>query len=332
MQIQKRVLIVFLVVLSILLNGEIRISSPIRLTLKDNCSKFPSIWDKGGERVIYAKTCEEGDKITTSCIVVMNPENFQRREYLKDTTGRYNDVFLSPDGNYLLARWVSNRNYGPSDWVVINIETGEAKRYAYVRGNRFVHPDTTLFWDLRTGHEVKWIPKKEYRPLRDSLLREQKHHWPEWVKELIKEGAKRVIEYRKQIQKKVGVKEIKLTKSPRVPGHFFVKILKRDDKGYVEKAQLWAYPKGGEPYLAMDENIYGIIRCFSPNHKYMIIVGKDNNLYIAHVDGSDVTKVTDIPGKFYFSILWAPDSKKFMYDVSIEGEKGINIWLVKIEE
>jgi len=328
-----RGILVILSFLSIVLSGEIRIGGLTQISRTDGCSDFSCLWRKGGEEVVYIKTCKENDKITLSCIVIMEIGSWKKERLVPDTVGRYNEIFLSPDKDYLLARWVSNdERGGPSDFVVVNLNTGETKKYAYVRGNRFVHPDSTLFWDLSKPHEVKWIPKKIYWPLRDSLLREQKHHWPDWVKENLE--RERGIRIRFKRAKREG-KEIKGYKEPetkKISGRAFVKVLERDEKGYVKRAQLWAYPEGKEPYLAMDESLFGSVVCFSPNHRYMIIRGKDKHLYIAHADGSDVTRVTEKPAEFYFEVNWAPDSKKFVYDGTLEGEEEMNIWLVEIKE
>ena len=317
--------------LEVSLVGVINLDGPIRITPIDGCIDGASVWVKGGEALIHVKRC---GRDTFCAVEMIDLSTWERKELATSRKGIYSNFYPSPDGKYILAYWVSKERCGPADWVVINIETGEIKRYPCIRGNMAVYPDSILFWDLSKGHELKLMGDREWeRVVSDSLLREQRHHWPDWVKQLIKEGAKRVVEYREQ--KKMGVKEIKLTKSPVVPGHFFVKVLERDEKGYVKRAQLWAYPEGKEPYLAMDEDIYGIIRCFSPDHRYMVIQGKDNHLYIARADGSDVTRVTEKAGKdyVYAVILWGSDSKKFIYGMYSKKYPEVSgIYLVRIEE
>ncbi len=331
----KRRLFIGLMVVGMVLNGGIKVSPAVQITPTDGCGEHPAIWDKGSRELIYVKICK--DSVEVSWMKAINVETGKVRVLVEKSAGLYDYdyTFLSPDSKYILTNWVSSKIYGFSDFVVVNIETGKIKRYADVRNNRFVHPDSMLFWDLNSGHEVKWMPYKVYdRVVRDSLLREQKHHWPEWMKERWKEERRIQGMYlqAKMKKKKINREEInKIKQIRKEPGHFFTKVLERDDKGYVEKAELWAYPVGREPYLSMDEKTYGGIWGFSPNHKYMIIMGKDNNLYIAHADGSDVTKVTAKPGR-YFYIIWSPDSRKVAFDEVVEGGDEANIWLVKIEE
>ena len=306
-------------------------------------------WDHRGERLalqvpqkivgtrkqaMEVKTAEEigdGEYEWTINVISIWEGNVLNRITEIDSNCVYSGaMWWSPDDKRLLCLRYKLSRYTISDYVIIDIDRKEIiEEIPYERGNICLHGDSLLVWNRESSHELKWVSHEEYH----ELLREQKHHWPEWVKQLIKEGARRVLEYREQ--KKMGVKEIKLTKSLVVPGHFFVKVLERDEDGYVKKAQLWAYPEGKEPYLAMDENIYGIIRCFSPDHRYMIIQGKDNHLYIARADGSDVTRVTEKAKEdyYYFGIYWAPDSKKFAYIVTSKKypqEKGV--YLVRIKE
>jgi len=295
------------------------------------------------EQAMEVKTAEEignGEYEWTVNVISIWEGNILKRITEIDSNCVYSgEMWWSPDDKRLLCLRYELTRYTISDYVIIDIDRKEVvEEIPYERGNICLHGDSLLVWASEDSHKLKWVSHEEYL----EFLREQKHHWPEWMKERwkIERGIEGLYMQAKMKGKRVNNKSVRvleeeLGKMSKEPGYFFTRVLERDENGYVERAELWAYPEGKEPYLVMGADLYGGIECFSPDGRYMIIIGKDNHLYIARADGSDVTRVTEKAKEdyYYFGIYWAPDSKKFAYIVTSQKyprEKGV--YLVRIKE
>lgn len=243
-----------------------------------------------------------------------------------DTTHAYiQPNFWSPDGKYLISTrtLASYSEVSFYDWVIIDIiDKKVVDIIPYIQYDRLVHGDSIPYWKENEPNTIIWT--KDY--IADSIMYEREYHRPNWYDVFMN----RAIDNRFTDELPVeSMKEL---------GHFFIRIvdwIQREGGGMERVAELWANPEGKEPYLVINREIFGGDVSFSPNNDYVLVLGKDSNLYLIRKDGSDLTKVTASVREDYRyrGTWWAPDSKKFVYSVgSKEHPKESGVYLVRILE
>jgi len=262
---------------------------------------------------------------TKSVIMLWDGDSTYRVSPIDTTYAYIRPYFWSPDGKYLISKrgleYYSKVSF--YDWAIIDIIEKEAVDIIpYIKYNRIIHGDSVPYWKENEPNTMIWI--NNY--IADSIMYERKYHRPDWYDVFMKEAMAN------RFTAEVPVESIK------EPGHFFIKIIdwiQREGGGMERVAELWANPEGEEPYLVINREIFGGGVSFSPNNDYVLVLGKDKNLYLISKDGSDLTKVTaSVREDYRFrGTWWAPDSKKFVYSVSSkEYPEESGVYLVEILE